>query len=398
MIGRKSGPNQDDQPSGVAPRGFDDYDLRLGDIMRGERATKGKSLLDAQRDLRIRASYLAAIESADLSAFESRGFVAGFVRSYARYLGLDPEWAWRTFCAESGFEGANAFDQRPADTARAAPARRAVAREAFAIGLPDVRPGILDRVQPGALGSLAVLLALLAGLGYGGLSLLHEVQRVHLVPVDEPPGIVTTLPGLDMQAADAGADVALPAAPEPEALARVYRPQALDFPVVVARDGPIAALDPGALGVFAPATQRQPFLDRLAAAESDPVAEVIARDVQVIESVRPRVELVALRPAWVRVFTDEGTVLFEKILDAGERYAVPERDVAPRLRAGNSGSLFLLVDGQAYGPVGPGTSVARRVSLAPDDITGGYRQAELPADLLARQPSAVAESAAAPTE
>lgn len=396
MIGRKSGPNQDDQPSGVAPRGFDDYDLRLGDIMRGERATKGKSLLDAQRDLRIRASYLAAIENADLSVFESRGFVAGFVRSYARYLGLDPEWAWRTFCTESGFEGADAFDQRAAVTDRPAPARRIAVREDFAIGLPDVQPGFLDRVQPGALGSLAVLLVLIAGLGYGGLSLLREVQRVHLVPVDEPPGIVTTLPGLDRQAADAGTDVVLPAAPEPEALARVYRPQALDVPVVVARDGPIAAIDPGALGVLAPAMQRQPFLDRLTEAETDPAAQVIAEDVRVIEDMRPRVELVALRPAWVRVFTEEGTVLFEKILDAGERYAVPERDVAPRLRAGNSGSLFLLVDGRAYGPVGPGTSVARRVSLAPDDITAGYRQAELPADLLGGQPSAVAESVAAP--
>ena len=30
-------------------KGFDDYELKLGDIMRGERATLGKSLLDVQR-------------------------------------------------------------------------------------------------------------------------------------------------------------------------------------------------------------------------------------------------------------------------------------------------------------------------------------------------------------
>jgi broad specificity phosphatase PhoE len=34
-------------------RGFDDYDVSLGDLMRGERATLGKSLLDAQRELRL---------------------------------------------------------------------------------------------------------------------------------------------------------------------------------------------------------------------------------------------------------------------------------------------------------------------------------------------------------
>ena len=45
----------------VQTRGFDDYALRLGDIMRGERATLGKSLLDIQRELKIKAAYIAAI-------------------------------------------------------------------------------------------------------------------------------------------------------------------------------------------------------------------------------------------------------------------------------------------------------------------------------------------------
>ncbi len=61
--------------------------------MRGERATMGKTLLDVQRELKIKAAYIAAIENADPSAFETPGFIAGYVRSYARYLGMDPEWA-----------------------------------------------------------------------------------------------------------------------------------------------------------------------------------------------------------------------------------------------------------------------------------------------------------------
>ena len=73
-------------------------DVPLGDLMRGERATMGKSLQDVEADLRIRASYIAAIENADLTVFTSRGFIAGYVRSYARYLGLDPEWVFSRFC------------------------------------------------------------------------------------------------------------------------------------------------------------------------------------------------------------------------------------------------------------------------------------------------------------
>lgn len=85
-------------------KGFDDFELCLGDIMRGERATMGKSLLDVQRELKIKATYISAIENTDPSAFDTPGFVAGYVRSYARYLGLDPEWTFKTFCEEGGFE------------------------------------------------------------------------------------------------------------------------------------------------------------------------------------------------------------------------------------------------------------------------------------------------------
>ena len=68
MIGWRSKPST----AGVdKPKGFDDFELRLGDLMRGERATLGKSLLDVQRELKIKATYIAAIENADVSAIEA---------------------------------------------------------------------------------------------------------------------------------------------------------------------------------------------------------------------------------------------------------------------------------------------------------------------------------------
>ena len=104
MIGRKDRPSAQEE---VKPKGFDDFELRLGDVMRGERATLAKSLLDVQRELRIKASHIAAIEACDVDAFETPSFIAGYVRSYARYLGMDPDWAFETFCRESGFETAH---------------------------------------------------------------------------------------------------------------------------------------------------------------------------------------------------------------------------------------------------------------------------------------------------
>ena len=104
MIGLRGTPPLQHDGQADLPPGFDDPDIRLGDVMRGERATLGKSLLDVQRELRIRASYVAAIENCDISAFETPSFVAGYVRSYARYLGMDADWTFRRFCHEAGFQ------------------------------------------------------------------------------------------------------------------------------------------------------------------------------------------------------------------------------------------------------------------------------------------------------
>ena len=48
------------------PKGFDDFELRLGDTLRGERATIGKSVVEVQNELKIKAAYITAIETAIL--------------------------------------------------------------------------------------------------------------------------------------------------------------------------------------------------------------------------------------------------------------------------------------------------------------------------------------------
>src|SRR6056297_719486 len=128
MIGRRfSRKTEEDE---VEPRGFDDFDIRLGDLMRGERATLGKSLLDVERELRIKAAYVAAIENADPDAFDTPGFIPGYVRSYARYLGMDPDRAFQAFCSESGFSTAHGMAAEASSVRKPEPkSRRAAARE-----------------------------------------------------------------------------------------------------------------------------------------------------------------------------------------------------------------------------------------------------------------------------
>ena len=384
MIGWRSKPSTTEAEK---PKGFDDFELRLGDVMRGERATLGKSLLDVQRDLKIKATYIAAIENADVSAFESPGFVAGYVRSYARYLAMDPEWAFERFCAEANFAVSHGM------SAAASPQRiiKARARSEFSDPLanpnaPFVPRGesVLSGIQPGAIGSIAVLIALIGAIGYGGWSVLQEVQRVQLAPVDEAPSVVAQIDPLQGAGTAAPQIVVAPVdaeTTEPVALAqgaapidvmdRLYRPEALDVPVLTSRDGPISAINPRETGALASVA---------AAATAETEAAIESEILKVVADVKPGIEVLAVRPSWVRVNAADGTVLFEKILDAGERYSVPQLEAAAVFRTGNSGAVYFVVNGVTYGPAAPGAQVVKDVALSPEALTQTFAQADVTAD------------------
>ena len=100
----------------IRPKGFDDFELKLGDTLRGERATLGKSLVEVQNELKIKAAYISAIENCDPLAFDTPGFVAGYVRSYARYLNLDPDEVYIKFCSESGFATVHGMSDKASAT------------------------------------------------------------------------------------------------------------------------------------------------------------------------------------------------------------------------------------------------------------------------------------------
>lgn len=380
MTFRRAAPQQD-----APTRGFDAFEVRLGDLMRGERATLGKSLLDVQRELKIKAAYIAAIENADPAAFDTPGFIAGYVRSYARYLGMDPDAAFTTFCKESGFStahgmsaGASSQKNRSFD-----PARPVTGTDIFVNSKTPYLPvngGLFDQFELRAFGSAMVLVAMIAGLGYAGWSVLQEVQRVQFAPVEQAPVVLADLDPIAGRANGIDIDESLGAIalPDAAALDRLYRPQALDVPVMVARDAPISTLTPMTVGALAPQ-----------AAPDAPVALLVAADlgddrvlgaVQVVADAAPQVALVAARPAWVRVEAADGSVLFEGIMEAGQNFALPATEEPARLRVGESGAMYFAVAGVHYGPVGARGVVTSNVPLSVDHLTQTYAVADLSAD------------------
>ena len=387
MIGRRFSRKVEDKV--VEPKGFDDYDLRLGDLMRGERATMGKSLLDVQRELRIRAAYIAAIENCDPSAFDTPGFIAGYVRSYARYLNMDPDKAFEAFCAESGFSTAHGMSPS-ASSAKRAPLPRQVnsVRDPFAAPTTPFAPAkdaFFSQIEPRAVGSTLVLLALIGTIGYGGWAVLNEVQRVTLAPVENTPEVLSDLDPLQARptvaANEAGVSPTDSGVTQPsnDALTRMYRPQALDVPVLVARDAPISTLDPSTIGAFAEAVRPDPLAASIEFALNE-AAQFGPQVPQVVAEPSPGVEMVAVRSAWVRVNAADGSVIFEGIMEAGDRYAVPLTEEPAVLRVGESGSVYFTVNGQHYGPVGPRGTVTSNVALSVDNVTSTYEVADLEMD------------------
>ncbi|MCA6072365.1 MAG: DUF4115 domain-containing protein [Endomicrobium sp.] len=63
----------------------------IGKIIKERREEKKISLEDAHKFTKIQEKYLIAIEEGDISAFFAEVYYRSFVRSYANYLGLDPE-------------------------------------------------------------------------------------------------------------------------------------------------------------------------------------------------------------------------------------------------------------------------------------------------------------------
>jgi hypothetical protein len=392
-------------------REYGPYEFPLGDELRGERATLGKSLLDVQRDLRIKAAYIAAIEDAKIDAFPNPSFVAGYVRSYARYLGLDPDEVFHRFCQESSFVGGHgAAAGRPVKGAKPAKGvKPAPGAGGFRPDFPMARPSRgLPEIPIPAIGSLVVLVLLVAGLGYGGWTVLENIQRVQFAPVDDLPLAVSEVDPLDAPEALELEEPMLTELASPvaaTALADLYRQQALEVPILVPRDGPIAALDPDRVGLLAGqggradsvvAPPERPRGPLEAADAAGPAAAAEAAPTPAAAEATP-VMVVTERAAWVRVYLGNGTIIFERILEKGESYSPPEGIDPPLIWAGNSGSVYVRVGAALHGPLGSGTRAVRDVPLDAKSIADRYPVVEDVPEVIS-QSTPLPQSEAGPVE
>ena len=373
-------------------KGYDDYEVRLGDIMRGERATLGKTLADAEADLRIGAEYLEAIENDDLGRFDTPGFVPGYVRSYAAYLGLDPEASFARFCEENGFSvdisAPRSASKRDGVSLRAVPAGAAAQVDPVtfdAARREAAGPSMFTRIDAGAIGSAVVLMTIIGLTGYGGWTFFTEIQRVQISSVEDVPFVQSELDAF----AEAGVQTVAP----DESSMRVElvrQGSGLDsftapgvaprpYQAAVITDLPINEIDPDEVSALRAKNISRPARPVALAEAADFPAPPRIQE-RPAPQAAPPIRLVAVRPVWVRITSAAGNITYERIMNAGEVYEVQEQAEPPTIRIGESGSLYFEVAGEILGPAGEAGSVTNDLPLSQKTLAARYDAADIETD------------------
>ncbi len=168
----------------------------LGDRFRAAREARGLSLADVSEQIHIRTLYLDCIERESWATIGAPVYTRGFVRSYARFLALDPEQAVAEYVESSGAPASSTpgpliattgtvpVRERPSPPAAREPAMRDVP-------LPKrLPPSREPRRAPSAKGSegpspAVIVLGLVALflIGAVGYAFFQNLTRPAVVPV-----------------------------------------------------------------------------------------------------------------------------------------------------------------------------------------------------------------------
>ena len=388
-------------------KGFDSYEVSLGDALRGERATLGKSLLDVERDLKIRAAYIAAIEECDIKAFPNTGFVAGYVRSYARYLNLDPDPTFEAFCREANFKGTDVttFQQTSKSKIKSPKVK-------------EVKGGSLsEKWEPGPVGIIAnnninatnllnsigpalVLVLLLVSLGYGGLKIFQNIQRIDLVAIEQSPVVQNAPIASFRSTGDLG--VESNSGVNADVLA-LYSDQIMESSLSNPRDGRIADIDSNKTGFYAERVNEAvelsfsvapnilgelnlPEIKTLEVESDQPLdygktvrdLNKVKKEIQNILPLPsfymelPTILLFSFGPSWIKLESEEYGTSYEAIMDSQNPLEIGSDWLYSSLRAGNANNLYFIVNGAAFGPLGD-KSVIKNVEVSEINVVDTFQ-------------------------
>lgn len=297
----------------------------VGDVLRRNREERGLSLADVSRETRIPQRHLLALEEGHHERLPSLTYAVGFIRSYAKALGLvsDPLIVQ--------FKDETALTSTPQ---------------------PQISPDLpVEARQPGLGWIIGGAVALVVLLG-GGYWLMQSGATTTVAPAVDPAteSLAQAEPVPQPQpAAPVLSDTAAPplAGPPPEPLAADV---SADSAAVPGATAPLAA-DAGVPG---------------AASGTEPVPGLVVPPPAALPAgatAVPGVVIRAVEDSWIRVSDGSPRALAQRVLKAGETYTVPDVP-GVTLTTGNAGGVVILVDGRARPSLGAKGQIVRNVPLS----------------------------------
>lgn len=330
----------------------------VGDMLRTRREELGWKLPDVAAWLRIRLPYLEALEAGRPGELPGSAYAVGFLRTYAKALGLEAEQLVERFKVESR----GAFTRR--------------SELSFPVPLPDrgLPTGVL----------LLCGIVILVGAYVGWYRLTGTDGLGHDIPGK------LTLPGLSSSTTTASPQVAsvLPPADErPEPPPQPLPPQERE-----ALTGAPPPMPQAAPSEPVPATPMQPLekmgedrnvLAQQAAAAAQPATPADS------------VTLNATAMTWVQVRKPGGPVLYDHTMQPGETWQTPPDQTGLVLTVGNAGGLTLAAGGVTTQPLGRNGEVRHNIPLSPAAVADGSVMHASPAPAIhPPAPSPVADPSA----
>lgn len=345
LFQRLKTPLVEDLPDGVAapPSG----PRSAGDVLRQQREALGLDLDDVAAALRIKPDYLAALEAGRPDVLPGPTYAIGFVRAYSDHLGLDGSEILRRFKAESAV-----LDAKPD----------------LAFPMP-----LGERSIPGTAMLLMALILVLCG--YGTWYYLSTGERSRPERVAEAPIGLLPLPPAQ-RATEAAAPPTAETATEtqraapadtglraPDATGSEPGPtgEAATAPTV-----PSPAQAPAALSGAAPTILPA---NALASASLPTAPRAEGPRAYGIVDGTARIVIRATADSWIQIRNTDQSLLFTRVLKAGESYLVPDRP-GMLMRTGNAGGLEITVDGKPAPSIGPNGAI-RNVLLEPQALISG---------------------------
>ncbi len=374
----------------------------VGQRLRLLREEKGLELRQISETLRIRYPYLEAIENSSFNDLPGPTYALGFVKAYAEHLGLDSDEIVELFKIEQ--LGLNSKTE-----------------------LVFPSPLSEGKVPSAAILAVSVLLALVAYCGWAyflandeqvaeivpplpeQLSESSKVIKPKMMPVNELPNTQNTGTGSsETQAPQSNqlpntqnTGTGSPGTQAPQSTDKkntLSSEQKIDNPnsmpdtttsepqpqnnTIVPPDGDaeeVAAVipnepqtdtqDPQSLQVSEETTM---LPDEATEQESLPkIAAKREAKTYGDESGGGRVVIRATGSTWVEIRDQlKGEVLLTRLLYAGDRYLMPNRDGLVML-TGNAGGLEISVDGEVVPSIGPSGAVRRNIPLDPNALIEG---------------------------